>query len=464
MEVPIRDEIETSRTDEYKYLFDSFSLNDMHDFEDMLYDTTENIIDDNMLVMSNPNYRGILTEKILDTFFEDWLENELCTENDYHDIYEYVEEFLRNFLESIEDELPPRQSIYTHPEPITPEKREEISEKINRLRSVYQPPQRSDAWYEYRHNLMTASSMYKAMGTESQRNSLIYEKCKPYVPVKTNYFSQNSRQWGNTYEPISIMMYEHMYLTRVADFGCIQHPRYNCIGASPDGINIDPSSDRFGKMIEVKNIVNREITDTPKEEYWIQMQIQMETCDLNECDFIETRFKEYTSEEEFYADTREISRGVFLCFVEHIALESVPTNTLIVHKLPENTETSELSTSPPSSTFTASPSPKFIYMPLDLPCDAESVASWIHQQKMEMRSTHRLYSTTYWYLDEFSCILVKRNRWWFQAALPHILETWSVIEKERNTGYEHRAAKKRSQSMDNTLKFVKSECSVILEV
>ena len=45
-------------------------------------------------------------------------------------------------------------------------------------------------------------------------------------------------------------------------------------------------------MLEIKNIVNREINGIPKKEYWIQMQLQMEVCDLGECDFLETRFKE----------------------------------------------------------------------------------------------------------------------------------------------------------------------------
>ena len=32
------------------------------------------------------------------------------------------------------------------------------------------------------------------------------------------------------------------------------------------------------------------------------MQLQMETCNLNECDFLETAFKEYDSEEDFMND------------------------------------------------------------------------------------------------------------------------------------------------------------------
>ena len=97
---------------------------------------------------------------------------------------------------------------------------------------------------------------------------------------------------GVKYEPVTILIYEDMYKTKVEEFGCIQHPEYNFIGASPDGINIDETNNKFGKMLEIKNIVNREITGIPKTEYWIQTQIQMETCDLNECDFLETRFSE----------------------------------------------------------------------------------------------------------------------------------------------------------------------------
>ena len=55
-------------------------------------------------------------------------------------------------------------------------------------------------------------------------------------------------------------------------------------------------------MLEIKNIVNREITGIPKKEYWIQMQVQMEVCELNECDFLETKFFEYESEEDFNSD------------------------------------------------------------------------------------------------------------------------------------------------------------------
>ena len=91
-------------------------------------------------------------------------------------------------------------------------------------------------------------------------------------------------------------LYKKLYNTNITDFGCIKHSQYSCIGASPDGINTDITNPRLEECLEIKNIVNREINGIPKFEYWIQMQVQMETCDLNECDFLETKFVEYENE------------------------------------------------------------------------------------------------------------------------------------------------------------------------
>ena len=66
----------------------------------------------------------------------------------------------------------------------------------------------------------------------------------------------------------------------------------------------------YGRMIEIKNVVSREITGIPKMEYWIQMQLQMEVCDLNECDFLETKFIQYSNEEEYREDNEIEYKGI----------------------------------------------------------------------------------------------------------------------------------------------------------
>jgi hypothetical protein len=220
------------------------------------------------------------------------------------------------------------------------------------------------------------------------------------------------------------MVYEHRNRTTLGEFGCIQHDTYPFIGASPDGINIEPASPIYGRMVEIKNIVNREITGRPKEEYWIQTQIQMEVCDLDECDFVETRFKEYESKEDYDADGTVIQgytasgneKGVILWF----------------QTAPRVTQYGDIS--PPTQLYEYAPIGATPY----------EYDKW----EVEMFAKHeRLGSiwvrTIYWYLDQYSCVLVRRNRLWFEEAVPVLEELWETIEQERSSGFEHRAPSKR---------------------
>jgi hypothetical protein len=226
--------------------------------------------------------------------------------------------------------------------------------------------------------------------------------------------------WGQKYEPVSVMVYENMYNTMVEDFGCIQHPCCKCIGASPDGINVDKTSPIYGRMLEIKNIVNRDITGIPLKAYWIQMQVQMETCDLDTCDFLETRFKEYENENEFYSESTDLKRGVILHFIDKIS----------------------------NDTQTYSGAPHYEYMPFDIELSKETIDKWISDRKSSLENSHSLYETLFWKLPEWSCVLVERNRTWFQKARPFIEDTWKTIVKERELGYTHRAPVKRIVKKD----------------
>ena len=300
--------------------------------------------------------------------------------------------------------------------------KEEIEQKIKTLSSIYQPAQRTKEWYEYRNNCLTASNIWKIFGSESNKNSIIYEKCKEQTLHISSSFSVNSLQWGIKYEKVSQKIYETKNNTKVGEFGCIRHPQYPFIGASPDGINIDKKSPIYGRMLEIKNIVNREITNTPKIEYWIQMQIQMETCDLDECDFVETRIKEYTgdyAESLFNMDNLHEYKGVILLFLDR--------------------ET--------SSTF-------YEYSELfsqDIFLDLEMIQEWIEQTKEKNKEKYSFYEKKYWYLDQFSCILCKRDKEWFQNSLPQIENIWNIIEKERIEGFEHREPKKKEKKQNKCL-------------
>ena len=55
----------------------------------------------------------------------------------------------------------------------------------------------------------------------------------------------------------------------------------------------------------------------------------------------------------------------------------------------------------------------------------------------------------YWYLNQYSCVLVVKNDIWFESAIKKIEKVWDIILKERETGYEHRAPKKRTPKKKN---------------
>jgi putative phage-type endonuclease len=412
------------------------------------YDMMDEYTHDTMLSMSSPRFYtkmiGHITELLyIDMCCSSTIDNDcihcnngvcICEEEGMS-IKDELNEFVEQTLDVWKDTTQiPYRSTTSHTKDIITKTSTQIANMktiVDALQIIEQPEQKTREWYNFRYQLITASNLWKVFGTQSQINSLIYEKCKPIdldLHVSHNVYTEGPMHWGVKYEPVTVMLYEHIYDTRVGDFGCIQHPTYSCIGASPDGINIDTQSKRYGRMLEIKNIVNREITGIPKEEYWIQTQIQMETCDLDECDFVETRFKEYENEDVFYGDDAREYRGVMLQFIERPPL-----------LITENTQLSN--------------KPYYVYMPITNPLDKSSVTSWITEQRNVMLLENKvLFSQKYWYLDEISCVLIQRNREWFAAAVPLIQNVWNTIVKERVDGYEHRASKKRpmkDRSMSN---------------
>lgn len=358
-----------------------------------------------------------------------------------------------------------------------------ITSKLDILRAKPQPEQRTPEWYLRRNNLITASAASKAFGTPASVNQLIYEKCKNYAaPAMTeieteieaeaetaindsivgkaaadkdthkiiitpsavaataiapgthnNNVSVNSPlHWGQRYEPITAMLYEYRNKTKLGEFGCIAHDTHPFIGASPDGINVDPTSALYGRMVEIKNIVNREITGIPKEEYWIQTQIQMEVCDIDETDFVETRIKEYADEDEFLADSPSSSsrnytangreKGVILWFQPPPTKNPNPNCTGLIYSMP-----------------------LYEYAPLGI--SQEEYDAWEQEVFEKNEKTGCFWARNiYWYVDQYSCVLILRNRLWFSAAVPVLQQLWNTIEKERKTGFAHRAPKKKTKS------------------
>jgi hypothetical protein len=74
-----------------------------------------------------------------------------------------------------------------------------------------------------------------------------------------------------------------------------------------------------------------------------------------------------------------------------------------------------------------------------------------HREKVWLRNM-------YWKLDEISCVLVLRNKFWFNSTKHILKDIWDSIEKERVTGHQHRAPNTRKK----TEKVKEKTCSIIL--
>jgi putative phage-type endonuclease len=394
-------------------LFDQFGEEDMlFTIEDMLQHLDAYVCD-NPLAFSAPDFHETVRE-VLHEYFEGMHAFEFSAAMDLE------ADALCRFCEALyfRHANPPRECGSTFIR--KPPNMAMINKKLAHIRAKPQPDQRTAEWYKFRHDLLTASNAWKAFESQACMNQLIYEKCKPLQqspnPEKDHVNTASPMHWGQKYEPVSRMVYEHLYKTRVADFGCLQHDTYPFLGASPDGINVDPASHRYGRMLEIKNIVNRDITGIPKKEYWIQMQLQMETADLNECDFLETQFAEEGDEASEAAS--EFKEAALL------------TGTMLY--------------------FMKDGRPHYEYEPIGLNRDRGESEAWFNDA-MERNQEHMWMKTIRWRLEKMSCVLVLRNKLWFQHAIQVLDDLWQTIVKERDNpqGCEHRAPKRRTPNAAN---------------
>ena len=181
------------------------------------------------------------------------------------------------------------------------------------------------------------------------------------------------------------------------------------------GFNVLPTSNRYGRMLEIKNRYSDTvpITGNPKKDYWIQMQLQMAVCDLNECDFLETRFIEYNNYQEFLEDgsfsrTKDKKlKGIFIAYLVN---------------------------------------GKITYFYPDLNISQEDFLLW--EKKIQAENIDNVWiSNNYWKLEKFSCVLVMRNKLWFDNIIPKISSVWDTIARERqDKSYTLRAPKKHQTS------------------
>ncbi len=162
------------------------------------------------------------------------------------------------------------------------------------LKNKSQIKQRTNEWHEERKKLITATDAASALEANPYKTKvdLLKNKCEPYIECISN----NAMSWGTKYEPVAIQLYESFENDKVHELGLLKHSTHKWLAASPDGIRLN------GKLVEIKCVYNRKIREEEPYMYWIQVQIQLEVCDLEECDLFQCKFYEFKTKKEFNDD------------------------------------------------------------------------------------------------------------------------------------------------------------------
>lgn len=165
--------------------------------------------------------------------------------------------------------------------------------QVQELIKLPQVPQRSPEWFDLRKNRLTASDLAQALGKGKfgNRETLVLKKA---FPDQFPFVTAAPLKWGTMFEDMGMRCYkQNINNVKIHDFGLIPHTDINCFGASPDGIT------ETGVMVEMKcpycRICNNEIP----EQYYLQIQGQLATCDLHYCDYVECYFDTFNDLNEY---------------------------------------------------------------------------------------------------------------------------------------------------------------------
>jgi len=272
--------------------------------------------------------------------------------------------------------------------------------KLENLKKLELPEQRSEAWYQMRKTKLTASSLASAIGHchFQSRDELILDKIieKPFEPNPIT-------EWGVKYEDVAIKFYEELFNVNILEFGMIPHPEFEAFGASPDGICDETGSkEHIARMVEIKCPPKRKFTKSVPGHYLMQVQGQLEVCDLDECDFFQVKIEEYDSYEEYCNDIFEIDGTI------------QPGRTYLNY--PKGIV----------ATFKNQEKLSYEYFPLNK--TNPEIENIVEQYKKK----ENIFEIKYWKIERYECTLVHRDKDWWIDKIDKILDFYNDLLMYKN--------------------------------
>lgn len=316
-----------------------------------------------------------------------------------------------------------------------------IQSKLEKLKKLELPEQRSPEWYKMRETMLTASSLADALGKGHfrTRDNLLIDKTSSVSPP---YISNDIIEWGVKYEPVATTFYEKLNNLTVLEFGLVPHPQFKIFGASPDGICDENSPEEYiGRMLEIKCPPIRKFTTEVPEHYWMQMQGQLETCDLEECDFLQVKLFEYDTEDDYDNDK----------YIENDKLKEGVTED----NLPKGLVTSFISIDDKGKK-------KYHYEYSEFYQSLSNLKEWSENIIQNYDKDYKEVKYHWWKIIRYECTLVYRDREWWLKTMPEILNFWEDVEHYRKIGNQELINKKeerKNKRNKNKLEKIKKNAS-----
>lgn len=315
------------------------------------------------------------------------------------------------------------------------------------LEKIVLPEQRSPEWFAMREGKITASDggSVICLNKYEPQYRFIYKK------VFGSTFETNQACYhGKKFEEAVTMMYEYQNDVKTREFGLMGHTKYDFLGASPDGIcspykrNGKTKSDLAGRMLEIKCPLMRKIKyagnivdEICPVYYWCQVQLQLECCNLPECDFVQCNIEEYESKDEWIEDTDEKK--------EYMSKNLQKERGVIIEMVPTNLTDDDYDEDGKVKLDTIYNKAEFKYPP-KIDMTNKQIETWIKKTSKPYKSIYEIREmqkngtldfekenessinrVLFWRLKERNCTLIERNTVWFNENIDEYKRIWDHV-------------------------------------
>ena len=295
-----------------------------------------------------------------------------------------------------------------------------------RLQTAPQTPQKSAAWHHESREMLSGHEFGSILtGGQAEYNAVVAKKCVP--PADPEEYAAPDQQivfltppeglspfkWGWRYEPVARDLFEMEFAGGVVydGLGRMRHPTLPKLGASPDGLIT--TGPKIGRLVELKCPISRELNGSIPINYWIQMQLQAEVCDVLAVEYFEVALGSMLQTETQSDAFESKARASKLRWVGKIAVVADDEDA-------------------PSSTY------RYMYSPLFSTSDVglAECQGWCPPAEAGVV----LETTLWWVKDYFTTTVMRNPRWWEEVGCPAYRAFWEHVNTARSDGRYNRVA------------------------